>query len=45
MGVKYIRTDDGKMLDSIYITTNDFEAEEDVVVKEEPHVLGDVPDY
>lgn len=43
MGVKYIKTDEGKMLYSIYTTTTYFEVEEDVVVKEEPHVLGDVP--
>lgn len=43
MGVKYIKTDDGKMLYSIYTTTTYFEVEDDVVVKEEAHVLGDIP--
>jgi SPP1 family phage portal protein len=43
MGVKYIKTDDGKMLYSIYTTTTYFEVEDDVVTKEEAHVLGDIP--
>ena len=43
MGVKYIKTDDGKILYSIYTTTTYFEVEDDVVTKEEAHVLGDIP--
>ena len=43
MGVKYIKTDDGKILYSIYTTTTYFEVEDDVITKEEAHVLGDIP--
>lgn len=43
MGVKYIKTDDEKILYSIYTTTTYFEVEDDVITKEEAHVLGDIP--
>jgi SPP1 family phage portal protein len=42
MGVKYIRTNDGENLFSIYTPFEYFEIKDDVVIQR-PHALGDIP--
>ncbi len=43
MGVKYIETDTREILYSVYTRDTYFEIQNDIIVKEEPHVLGDIP--
>lgn len=43
MAVKYIQTDDHKTLYSVYTPDTYFEILDTNIIKEEPHVLGDIP--
>ncbi len=43
MGVKYVKTDDGETLYSVYTKDTYFEILNNELVKEYPHVLGDIP--
>lgn len=43
MGVKYIKNKDGQTVYSVYTETTYFEIYDDLLEKEEPHTLGDIP--
>jgi len=43
MGVKFIKTIEGNYIYSVYTPTTYFELEGWEIVKEQPHVLGDIP--
>ena len=43
MGVKFVLRDNGKPLYSVYTRDRYFEIEDEVIVKDEPHALGEPP--